>query len=211
MDDTLLFIPPCCASDKMPKAMMAAPRNALIFYTHGDVSFELFYKAISYLVDEPHVLVLTMPLIDPSTVAYLSLCFDRGWITDLVLSTSSNESKLIDKYLSPYKPHILLVDSRNVTQYSAHMVLYGRNKALTLNGPMLYTKSTENLVSYSAQLHISTALWSDNIKWGNPLLNILLPDVLRIRKKYNKHVEGKSEALKRFVEQRFMPQDDDED
>ena len=51
MDDTLLFIPPCCVDKKLPKAVMQAPRRALSFFTHGDVLVDKFVHAIGYLVD----------------------------------------------------------------------------------------------------------------------------------------------------------------
>lgn len=38
MDDTLLFIPPCCVDSKLPRAVMQAPSRVLTFYTHGDVT-----------------------------------------------------------------------------------------------------------------------------------------------------------------------------
>ena len=57
MDDTLLFIPPCCVNKMLPKAMKEAPRRMLSFYTHGDVTAEKFYRAISYEMISRHVLV----------------------------------------------------------------------------------------------------------------------------------------------------------
>ena len=50
MDDTLLFIPPCCVDKKLPKAVMQAPRRALSFFTHGDVLVDKFFHAIGYMV-----------------------------------------------------------------------------------------------------------------------------------------------------------------
>ena len=67
MDDTLLFIPPCCVDKKLPRAVMQAPHRALTFYTHGDVTMEKFYRAVSYMVIDAHVMVIAMPAVEPET------------------------------------------------------------------------------------------------------------------------------------------------
>ena len=183
MDDTLLFIPPCCVDKKLPKAVNQAPHRQLTFYTHGDVTAEKFYKAVSYLMIGSHVMVLTMPSPKQETFVFLQQCFDREWITHLVLSTYRSCDSLIAKHLGDYTERIIYAQSDDVSDLSSHMVLYNKDRALTLNGPMLDRPQTEKaLVSYTLVFHPSHLLNSTS-DWGNSLRNILFPDVLRQRKK----------------------------
>ena len=41
---------------------------------------EKFYKAVSHLVIDSHVMVLTMPSPKQETFMFLEQCFERGWI-----------------------------------------------------------------------------------------------------------------------------------
>ena len=183
MDDTLLFIPPCCVDNKLPKAVNQAPHRQLTFYTHGDVTVEKFYKAVSHLVIDAHVMVLTMPEPKQETFMFLEQCFERGWITHLVLSTYRSCDSLITKHLGDYADRIIFAQSDDVNNLSSHMVLYNKDRALTLSGPMFDRPQLEvRLASYTLIFHSSYIL-SSTADWGNPLRNILFPDVLRHRKK----------------------------
>lgn len=183
MDDTLLFIPPCCVDNKLPKAVNQAPHRQLTFYTHGDVTVEKFYKAVSHLVIDSHVMVLTMPSPKQETFMFLEQCFERGWITHLVLSTYRSCDSLIAKHLGDYADRIIFAQSDDVSDLSSHMVLYNRDRALTLSGPMYDCPQIDmRLVAYTIVFHPSHLL-NSTADWGNSLRNILFPDVLRQRKK----------------------------
>ena len=207
MDDTLLFMPPCCVDKKLPKAVNQAPHRQLTFYTHGDVTVEKFYKAVSYLVIDTHVLVLTMPSPKQETFALLQQCFERGWITHLVLSTYRSCDSLMAKYLRDYTDRIIYAQSDDVSDLSSHMVLYNNDSALTLSGPMYDRPQMEvRLAAYNLVLYPSHVL-STTADWGNPIRNILFPDVLRQRKKL--FAAGvkliKDKEIDRFVHLEFPP------
>ena len=183
MDDTLLFIPPCCVAKKLPKAVNQAPHRQLTFYTHGDVTVEKFYKAVSHLVIDSHVMVLTMPSPKQETFALLQQCFERGWITHLVLSTYRSCDTLMAKYLGDYTESIIYAQSDDVSDLSSHMVLYNKDRALTLSGPMFDRPQMDvRLAAYTIVFYPSHLL-NSTADWGNSLRNILFPDVLRQRKK----------------------------
>ena len=212
MDDTLLFIPPCCVDKKLPKAVNQAPHRQLTFYTHGDVTVEKFYKAVSHLVIDSHVMVLTMPSPKQETFALLQQCFERGWITHLVLSTYRSCDTLMAKYLGDYTERIIYAQSDDVSDLSRHMVLYNKDRALTLNGPMYNQLAKPELTSYTAVFYPSHCLTSNNLDWGNPLRNILLPDVLRQRQVVHKQKREVADArLKRFLACDFPPYKGDND
>ncbi len=207
MDDTLLFIPPCCVDNKLPKAVNQAPHRQLTFYTHGDVTVEKFYKAVSHLVIDSHIMVLTMPSPKQETFMFLEQCFERGWITHLILSTLYSCDSLLHKHLGEYADRIIYAQSDNVSFYSSHMVLYNQDRALTLNGPMFDRPQTDAaLVSYTLVFHPSHLL-SSTSDWGNSLRNILFPDVLRQRKKI--FAGGvkliKDKTIDRFIHLEFPP------
>ena len=183
MDDTLLFMPPCCVDKKLPKAVNQAPHRQLTFYTHGDVTVEKFYKAVSHLVIDSHVMVLTMPESKQETFVFLQQCFERGWITHLVLSTYRSCDTFMAKYLSDYTDRIIYAQSDDVSELSSHMVLYNKDRALTLIGPMYDRPQMDvRLAAYNLVLYPSHVL-STEADWGNPIRNILFPDVLRLRQK----------------------------
>ena len=207
MDDTLLFIPPCCVDKKLPKAVNQAPRRQLTFYTHGDVAVEKFYKAVSCLVMDSHVMVLTMPSPRQETFVFLQQCFEREWITHLVLSTYRSCDTLIAKYLSDYADRIIYAQSNDVSDLSSHMVLYNKDRALTLSGPMYDRSQTDvRLAAYTLVLHLSHTL-NTTADWGNPIRNILFPDVLRHRKKIfaNGVKRIKDKEIDRFLHREFPP------
>ena len=207
MDDTLLFIPPCCVDKKLPKAVNQAPHRQLMFYTHGDVTVEKFYKAVSYLVVDSHVMVLTMPLPKQETFVFLQQCFEREWITHLVLSTYRSCDTLIAKYLGDYTNRIIYTQSDDVSDLSSHMVLYNKDSALTLSGPMFDRKQMDvRLAAYTLVLYPSHAL-STASDWGNPIRNILFPDVLRLRQKvFARGMERiKDREIDRFLHLEFPP------
>ena len=207
MDDTLLFIPPCCVDKKLPKAVNQAPRRQLTFYTHGDVTVEKFYKAVSYLVIGSHVMVLTMPSPKQEIFVFLQQCFEREWITHLVLSTYRSCDTLIAKYLSDYADRIIYAQSNDVSDLSSHMVLYNKDRALTLSGPMYDRPQTDvRLAAYTLVLHLSHTL-NTTADWGNPICNILFPDVLRHRKKMfaNGVKRIKDKEIDRFIHHEFPP------
>ena len=207
MDDTLLFMPPCCVDKKLPKAVNQAPHRQLTFYTHGDVTVEKFYKAVSYLVIDTHVLVLTMPSPKQETFALLQQCFERGWITHLVLSTYRSCDSLMAKYLCDCTDRIIYAQSDDVSDLSSHMVLYNNDSALTLSGPMYDRPQMEvRLAAYNLVLYPSHVL-STTADWGNPICNILFPDVLRHRKKMfaNGVKRIKDKEIDRFIHHEFPP------
>lgn len=206
-DEDMLFIPPCCADKKLPAAVMQAPYRTLSFHTHGDVTAEKFYRAVSHLVADKHVLVLTMPTVAEETAYFLSQCFERGWISALVLSAQVSTESVVSRFLGDYADRIICATDKNVTQSAAHMVLYSENQALTLTGPMLaWPASAMHLAAYTMQYLPSFALVSERLDWGNPLRNILMPDVLRMRRVWRKKADKiKSKYLRMFLETDFPP------
>lgn len=207
MDDTLLFMPPCCVDKKLPKAVNQAPHRQLTFYTHGDVTVEKFYKAVSHLVIDSHVMVLTMPSPKQEIFVFLQQCFERGWITRLVLSTNRSCETLIAKHLSDYADRIIYAQSDDVSNLSSHMVLYNKDRALTLSGPMYDRPQTDvRLAAYTLVFYPSLLL-NSTADWGNALRNILFPDVLRHRKKMFaggiKRITDKE--IDRFIHLEFPP------
>lgn len=207
MDDTLLFIPPCCVDKKLPKAVNQAPHRQLTFYTHGDVTAEKFYKAVSHLVIDSHVMVLTMPSPNQETFLFLEQCFEREWITHLVLSTCRPCDTLMAKYLSDYADRIIYAQSDDVSNLSSHMVLYNKDRALTLSGPLFNRPQMDvRLAAYTIVFYPSHLL-NSTADWGNPIRNILFPDVLRHRKKMfaNGVKRIKDKEIDRFLHLEFPP------
>ena len=206
MDDTLLFIPPCCVDKKLPQAVTKAPQRMLVFYTHGDVTMEKFYRAISYLVIDAHVMALSMPNVNSDSFVFLQQCFERRWITHLILTTANDCSKMVDKYLSDYKEKVLYTQSKDVTDVASHMVLYNYERAVVLTGLMTDRPYTANLVSYTLTFYPNFSLFSTKSDWSHPIRNVLFPDILRHRQQTHASLNKvQSPTLDHFLHFEFPP------
>lgn len=206
MDDTLLFIPPCCVDKKLPQAVTQAPQRMLVFYTHGDVTMEKFYRAISYLVIDAHVMALSMPNVNSDSFVFLQQCFERRWITHLILTTANDCSKMVDKYLSDYKDKVLYTQSKDVTDVASHMVLYNYERAVVLTGLMTDRPYTANLVSYTLTFYPNFSLFSTKSDWSHPIRNVLFPDILRHRQQTHASLNKvQSPTLDHFLHFEFPP------
>lgn len=206
MDDTLLFIPPCCVDKKLPQAVTQAPQRMLVFYTHGDVTMEKFYRAISYLVIDAHVMALSMPNVNSDSFVFLQQCFERRWITHLILTTANDCSKMVDKYLSDYKEKVLYTQSKDVTDVASHMVLYNYERAVVLTGLMTDRPYTANLVSYTLTFYPNFSLFSTKSDWSHPIRNVLFPDILRHRQQTHASLNKvQSPTLDHFLHFEFPP------
>lgn len=206
MDDTLLFIPPCCVDKKLPQAVTQAPQRMLVFYTHGDVTMEKFYRAISYLVIDAHVMALSMPNVNSDSFVFLQQCFERRWITHLILTTANDCSKMVDKYLSDYKEKVLYTQSKDVTDVASHMVLYNYERAVVLTGLMTDRPYTANLVSYTLTFYPNFSLFSTKNDWSHPIRNVLFPDILRHRQQTHASLNKvQSPTLDHFLHFEFPP------
>ena len=206
MEDTLLFIPPCCVDRKLPRAIMQAPYRSLTFYTHSDVTLEKLYRAVGYMLEQSHTMVVSMTFIEVETMAFFLQCFERGWINALVLSTSQDCSAMVDKYLSDYKNKVLYVQHRDATDGASHLVLYSADKALVVEGPMYSRTMSARLTNYHATFYPILSTYSNSQDFGNPLRNALFPDVLRHRQgaKQSKRTNLCSE-LTHFLNVEFPP------
>lgn len=212
MDDTLLFIPPCCVDKKLPKAVIQAPHRALTFYTHGDVTMEKFYRAVSYLLIDSHTMVLSMPVCTPDTLSFLSQCFERKWIDALVLSVRRNCQQLIERYLTEYRSRVLYVASKDVSEVASHMVLYNKDRSLYISGPMYEQPHNNAMSAYNMMFMPNYTFASNSLDWGNPLRNILFPDMLRHRQQAHSIKEKITDPrLLRFLNNTFPPYKDAEE
>ena len=206
MDDTLLFIPPCCVDKKLPQAVTQAPQRMLVFYTHGDVTMEKFYRAISFLVIDAHVMALSMPNANSDSFVFLQQCFERRWITHLILTTANDCSKMVAKYLSDYKDKVLYTQSKDVTDVASHMVLYNYERAVVLTGLMTDRPYTANLVSYTLTFYPNFSLFSTKSDWSHPIRNVLFPDILRHRQQTHASLNKvQSPTLDHFLHFEFPP------
>ena len=201
------FLPPCCIKNKLPIAFRQSIDNSFFFYTHGDVVIEEFFKAAAPFFNSAPVLVLNARIVNEQLLHYLLHCFDRGWISDLILSTHVDKRDTVQGILRPYRTHVLYTCSKEVSHDNAHMVLYNRFSALAISGPMYSTVSDMKVttVAYSAFFYENIDIFSRS-ECGNPLLNILLPDVMRHRK-FIKQSERQhlDPEIQLFLEHTFPP------
>ena len=211
MDDTLLFIPPCCVDKKLPRAVMQAPGRFLTFYTHGDVTMEKFYRAVSYLIVDPHVMVLSMPVVENETLSFIAQCFERRWITHLVLTSGNDVSQRLKKYLGEYFDRVIYAQTNDATYTASHLVLYNSRQALTLTGPMYARYISKELTAYTLHFmprHMLATSRTDD--WGNTLRNVMFPDALRHRQELHMSKRKlKPGVLNRFIHLDFPPYTDD--
>lgn len=210
MDDNMLFIQPCCVDKTLPKALMQAERFSLSFYTHGDVTMEKFYRAVAYLVDEGHVMVLSQPVVAAETFVFLQQCFERKWINALVLSTSGDYQAMVDRYLADYRSRVLYISHRDVSDLSAHLVFYNEERGVIIQGPMYSRYIDSGLTAYHANFYPMHAYSREEREWSHPFRNVLFPDVLRHRQQVRKVKPAKlCKELMLFLHDEFPPYNDD--
>lgn len=212
MDETTLYVQPCCADKVLPKALIQASYRMLTFYTRSDVTTERFYRAVAHLVGEQAVMVLTQPRLTIESAGLLHQCFERKWISRLILSTAEDQKPLVERYLSAYSAHILYASSPNVTYVSSHMVLFTSECALTLSGPLFDIVNNAALAAYHLAFYPSYSLVFAQQEWSNPLRNILFPDAMRHRRCMHNGKQRKGDVLlDRFLQLNFPPYAEDEE
>lgn len=205
------YIPPCCVSSKLPLAMMDAPKRTLVFHTNCDVVFEDFYRAISSYISDPHVLVLNMSDPNIHVVRFLLQCFERKWITDLVLTTATDKRKLIESELKEYLSHVLYAVTPHCSYLTGKMVIYSDTQALTLCGPMFHSKPRElSMATYTLVYQSSFPPAIGTTVWGNHLRNVLMPDTLIHRSQNRTVIDHKSARLARFFDGKYIKPKTDE-
>ncbi len=131
-----MIVEPCCVNKQLPKAIIEAPHRVLMFHTNGDVSLEKFYRAIASAIADPAVMVLTLPTVDIHTMRLLVQCFDRDWITDLVLTTSADITKFVESELRDYLPHVSYCHTVAVSFDTSMLSLFSQRQALFLHGSL---------------------------------------------------------------------------
>ena len=118
---------------------------------------------------------------------------------------------MMDKYLKDYKDKILYTSNGDVSSVSAHMVLYNNARALILQGNMT-ERPSGRLSGYTLMFYPDYSLSINDLDWGNPIRNILFPDVLRHRQRVQKDKREVNEAeLAAFLRADFPPYKNKED
>lgn len=143
-----MIIEPCCANKQLPRLLTGIRNNSVTFQTHGDVLFERLYKAIACFVTDPCVMVLTINDCDTMTYRLLRQCFDREWISHLIIATHTDNSIAIRRELAPYLDRISHTASTLIGYHSEQMLLYGKSQQLLLQGPLLLVQRPQ-LTQYS--------------------------------------------------------------
>lgn len=202
-----MFAKPCCAAEKLPRAIMEAPNRVLTFHTRGDVDFEKLYRSIAQFVTDSAVMQLAIPYLNITTANLLLQCFERGWITDLILTTRRNERNLVESTLKPHLAHVsYAMDS--LDYYSSQMVLStspavedtDRRQALILTGPLFAVIKDEkgSLCSYTAT-YVPKLPEHYTAENGDHLANATLPFAMIHRSKEHIVIPGKSDVIKRIL------------
>lgn len=148
-----MIIEPCCAPKQLPSALKASPTGAVVYHTNGDVTFEKLYHSIAYLIESPAVMVLTLPFIDVPTLRYLDHCFNRGWITDLILTTQQPSLDLVRKVLSEHQSHVSYISYERISPASSSLTLFSDTQSLIVNGEIPLTSQNTlipNILIYYA-------------------------------------------------------------
>ena len=179
--------------------MKQSPKDYLVFHTHCDVTVDKFYESAAYRVPGPAVFALNMASPSVTVLRTLAMYFDKGWVSDLVLTTYDDVTDSVNHELKDYLNHVLYAHSGNVSDLTGHMVLYNDKQSLSICGPMISNPMRSlHLATYilTYQMNISSQK-RDGI-WGFHLRNVLFTDAM-IQGKNRSIINQKSARLQRFL------------
>lgn len=144
---------------------------------------------------------LSIPSLSPSVANLLLQCFEREWITDLILSTYRNDTEMVKCTLKNHLDHVSYAHD-NVDYYSSQMVLYTspaldieRRQMLCLTGP-LFAKIKEKgaLCAYTLTFHVQMPV-NTPAENSDPLSNAVLPFAMVHRSREHILSPHKSEVI----------------
>lgn len=153
------IVEPCCAHKQLPRLLVNSKDRPAFFATYGDVTFRKFYNSLAQFVPSPCVMFLTIHEPDINIYRLLHQCFERKWITHLILTTNKDCTEALRRELAPYTNNISHTASPLISYHSESMLLasvlcdssQGKSASLYLQGPM-FLAPREQYTTYTLWL-----------------------------------------------------------
>ena len=97
------MIEPCCIDNQLPEAVREQKGRAIVA-TSGDVLINHWYKAIGYQAGTTHKLRLCIHRADIKLLRHIRLWMQRGWTTEVQITTIADQAELILSELGEISP-----------------------------------------------------------------------------------------------------------
>ena len=135
---TELYIPPCCISIHLPPLIRDGGLHAT-FYSQGDWGLQKLWDSVSMLVDGGRDTIFNALIVDDVdvfTLRYIRTYFERGWMTAMLLITSTDRTDIVRTELSDYLDQVQYVPSRTEALHGNLWVRSNGRHTLTILGPI---------------------------------------------------------------------------
>lgn len=109
MDQEKTIMEPCCIEHSLPRLLKSHP--LAVWQTNGDVKFDNIMKAVSCLAGDVITILLVVPVVDVAMLRFLAWFFRRGWLQQVSILTTADQSELIKNELKGYAVKVAFHDS----------------------------------------------------------------------------------------------------
>lgn len=104
---TTMMIEPCCCERQLPQLLKEANGMTMMF-TNGDVTLDHFFRSVSSLAGTRHKMMLVMTEPDVQVMRWLRYWLQRGWTTEVQLTTKVDCKELVQTELEGLTERISL-------------------------------------------------------------------------------------------------------
>jgi hypothetical protein len=104
---TTMMIEPCCCERQLPQLLKEANGMTMMF-TNGDVTLDHFFRSVSSLAGVRHKMMLVMAEPDVQVMRWLRYWLQRGWTTEVQLTTKVDCKELVQTELEGLTERISL-------------------------------------------------------------------------------------------------------
>ena len=138
------MIEPCCCERQLPEIVKR--NGTTTFLTMGDVTVEHLFRAVSYMAGASHRMTLVLgKQPDVKLMRWLHQWMQRGWTTELHLTTTTDAADIVASELKDFQERITLaVDDSVPTEVMAMegdegvVVICGRLLTVVVPGITVY-------------------------------------------------------------------------
>ena len=142
---TTMMIEPCCCERQLPQLLKEANGMTMMF-TNGDVTLDHFFRSVSSLAGTRHKMMLVMAEPDVQVMRWLRYWLQRGWTTEVQLTTKTDCKELVQTELEGLTERIsLAIDD---TLQSELVSFEGDGGTVVVAGRML-SEITAGLTTYA--------------------------------------------------------------
>lgn len=141
---TTMMIEPCCCERQLPQLLKEANGMTMMF-TNGDVTLDHFFRSVSSLAGVRHKMILVMAEPDVQVMRWLRYWLQRGWTTEVQLTTKTDCKELVQTELEGLTERVSLAIDDTL---QSELVSFEGDGTVVVAGRMLSEKAA-GLTTYA--------------------------------------------------------------